>query len=413
MVEEGREQGIDEEMEAQAWLNGLEVLHSRVSRHFARPEVRETSFGYVKGLLSPLERKNGWQLAEQAGDSTPDGVQRLLAKAQWDADKVRDDVRDYVVEHLQDPQAVLVVDETGFLKKGTKSAGVKRQYSGTAGKIENCQIGVFLAYASPKGRTFIDRELYLPEEWAKDTERREEAGVPESVKFATKIELASQMLDRAFAAGIEVNWVTADEVYGSDTTFRRKLERRKQGYVVEVRSNVGLWEVQDGVIGRVTVPQRVARLPEDAWVRLSAGDGAKGPRLYDWTCELVKQQGSDGWKLWILARRNISKPKEIAYYYVFGSEGTTLAEMVRVAGSRWAIEETIETAKGEVGLDQYEVRRWNSWYRHITLSMLAHAFLTVTRLQAVTSSPFKGAAQTSRLCSGSMSRWRLARTCCR
>ena len=242
MAEEAWEQGIDELMEAQAWLSGLETLHARISRHFARPEVRETSLGYVKGLLGPVERKNGWQLAEQARDSTPDGMQRLLAKAQWDADKVRDDVRDYIVEHLQDSQAVLVVDETGFLKKGTKSVGVKRQYSGTAGKIDNCQVGVFLAYASPKGRTFIDRELYLPKEWAEDTERRKEAGVPESVDFATKIQLAREMLNRAFTAGITVNWLTADEVYGSDTAFRRKLEERRQGYVVEIRSNVGLWE---------------------------------------------------------------------------------------------------------------------------------------------------------------------------
>jgi SRSO17 transposase len=392
VAEEAREQGIDELMEAQAWLSGLETLHARISRHFARPEVRETSLGYVKGLLGPVERKNGWQLAEQARDSTPDGMQRLLAKAQWDADKVRDDVRDYIVEHLQDSQAVLVVDETGFLKKGTKSVGVKRQYSGTAGKIDNCQVGVFLAYASPKGRTFIDRELYLPKEWAEDTERRKEAGVPESVDFATKIQLAREMLNRAFTAGITANWVTADEVYGSDTAFRRKLEERRQGYVVETRSNVGLWEVKDGAVGRVTVAERVARLPEDAWVQVSAGDGAKGPRLYDWACELVKRQGLDGWGLWVLARRNISKPTEMAYYYVFGPDGTTLREMVRVAGMRWMIEESLETAKGEVGLDQYEVRRWNSWYRHITLAMLAHAFLTVTRLHAVTTSAEKGAA---------------------
>lgn len=392
MVVEFKERIVAEEIEARAWAEGLEALHARMAQHFARPEVRETSLLYVKGLLSPVERKNSWQLAEQAGDKTPDGMQRLLATAQWDEDEVRDDLRDYVVEHLYDPQAVLVVDETGFLKKGTKSVGVKRQYSGTAGRIENCQIGVFLAYASPKGRTFIDRELYLPKEWAEDAARREEAGVPEEIAFQTKIQLAQQMLERAFAAGVKVDWVTADEVYGSDYGFRRWMERQQQGYVVAVRANVYSWDFEEGVPQQITVAERVGRLPKEAWVRLSAGDGAKGPRLYDWACEPLRRGESEGWTLWILARRSISKPDELAYYYVLGPERTTLAEMAQVAGTRWMIEESLETAKGEVGLDQYEVRRWNGWYRHITLAMMAHAFLTVTRLHAVTNTGKKGAA---------------------
>lgn len=391
MADVKTEHGFDEQVEAQAWAKGLEALHARVARHFVRPEVRQRALAYLKGLLSPVERKNSWQLAEQAGEWTPDGMQRLLATAQWDADRVRDDLRPYVVEHLADPEAVLVIDETGFLKKGAKSVGVQRQYSGTAGRIENCQIGVFLAYAGPKGRTFIDRELYLPREWAEDAKRREEAGVPEAVTFQTKIQLARRMLERASAGGVKVGWVTGDEVYGSDFTFRHWLEERRQGYVLAVRANVYLWDFEAGGPRQITVAERAGRIKGKGWKRLSAGEGAKGPRLYDWASLPVRRLHPSGWELWLLTRRSISKPSEIAYYMVFGKKGTTLREMVRVAGMRWMVEETIETAKGEVGLDQYEVRRWNSWYRHITLAMLAHAFLTVTRAKVV-AHPEKGAA---------------------
>jgi SRSO17 transposase len=282
----------------QHWTAQLDAVHQRIAPRFVRSEARERSRRYLEGLLSPVERKNGWQLAEQAGERTPDGIQRLLSTAKWDADEVRDDLRGYVVEHLGDRRAVLVVDETGFLKKGTKSVGVKRQYCGTAGRIENCQIGVFLAYASSRGRAFLDRALYLPEEWADDDEeRRAEAGVPEEVEFATKPQLARQMLERAFEAEVPAAWVTADEIYGRDWKFRHWLEEQRQAYVLAVPANQSLWRLESG-IGPVQrrVGAIAAELPDHAWTRLSAGEGAKGPRLYDWAClRLPLPLAPQGW----------------------------------------------------------------------------------------------------------------------
>src|ERR671924_306494 len=262
--------------EVAAWAAGLEALHARIARHFARPEPRQRAWAYLSGLLSPVERKNGWQLAEYVGDRTPDGMQRLLATYDWDADAVRDDLRTYVVEHLGDPQAVLVVDETGFLKKGTKSVGVQRQYSGTAGRTENCQVGVFLAYASPRGRAFLDRALYLPKGWAADPERRAAAGVPETVAFRTKPQLALAMIERALDAGVPARWVVADEVYGSDGKLRRALEARGQAYALAVKSNEmpTTWPPY-APPGQVTVSAVAGVLAPDAWQRLSCGDGAQ------------------------------------------------------------------------------------------------------------------------------------------
>jgi SRSO17 transposase len=390
--QERREPHVDTEVEeVTAWAAGLEAMHARLARHFTRPEPRQRALAYLKGLLSPVERKNGWQLAEQAGDPTPDGMQRLLATYQWDADLVRDDLRTYVVEHLADPQAVLVFDETGFLKKGIKSVGVQRQYSGTAGRVENCQIGVFLAYASSTGRTFIDRELYVPKTWAHDLARRQEAGVPDEVAFATKPQLAQRLLARALTAGVRVPWVTGDEVYGSDPGLRRWLEEEQQAYVLAVRSNERVWCSTGARVRHGTVAALTATIAPQAWQRLSAGEGAKGPRLYDWAVKPLVGPVDPAWGRWLLVRRSLSTPTELAYYLVCGPVTTPLAEMVRVAGSRWAIEECLETAKGEVGLDHYEVRRWTGWYRHITLALLAHAYLTVTRARAATVAPEKGA----------------------
>lgn len=360
----------------------LHAVCERIARHFARPEVRARLPRYLTGLLSPVERRNAWQIAEQIGESDADGVQRLMNAARWDADAVRDDLRAYVVEHLGDPQAVLVVDETGFLKKGRKSVGVQRQYSGTAGRIENCQIGVFLAYASPRGRTFLDRELYLPREWAEDPERRQEAGVPEDVAFATKPELARRMLERALAAGVPAAWVTGDEVYGKDRRLRRWLESQQQPFVLAIAANEPLWVEWDQGPQQVPVATVAARLTEACWDRISAGNGAKGPRLYDWAWVPLSRLPEPEWGHWLLVRRSVAKPEELAYYVVFGAAGTTLPEAVQVAGTRWAVEETIETSKGEVGLDQYEVRHWTPWYRYITLAMLAHAYLCVLRAHA-------------------------------
>jgi hypothetical protein len=280
--------------QVEGWAAEFDRLLVRVSPRFARPEVRRRAAAFVRGLLSNVARKNGWQLAEQAGETTPDGMQRLLTSARWDADGLRDEVRGYVVEHLGEPGGVLVVDETGFLKKGGKSAGVQRQYSGTAGRIENCQVGVFLAYASRKGRALVDRELYLPREWAADAARRVEAHVPERVGFATKPQLAQAMLERAVEAGVPAGWVTADEVYGGDARLRAWLEQRDLAYVLAVKATQPLWAHGEQGPAEVPACQLVAGLPARAWRRLSAGDGAKGPRAYDWARVALTRPGWPG-----------------------------------------------------------------------------------------------------------------------
>jgi SRSO17 transposase len=364
------------------WAAALSALGARIGRHFARSEPRRWALAYVQGLLSPLERKNGWQLAEAAGATTPYGIQHLLGRAVWDAAAVRDELRAYVVEQLGDPAAVLVVDETGFLKKGDKSVGVQRQYSGTAGRIENCQIGVFLAYATPQGHAFLDRELYLPKEWTTDPARCRAAGGPAAATLRTKPELARAMLERALEAGVPAGWVTADEVYGGDRRLRVWLEERDVPHVLAIKRTEPLWATTAQGPAQVAAAELVAALPADAWVRLSAGAGAKGPRWYDWARVAIRPLGAPGRGYWLLARRSLTDPTDLAYYVCYGPAATSLAALVRVAGTRWAIEEGLEALKGEVGLDQYEVRHWDGWYRHITLCLLAHAFLVATRVQA-------------------------------
>jgi SRSO17 transposase len=364
--------------EIASWPTGLDELHARIAPRFRRAEARGRAKRYLAGLLDRVERKNGWQLAEHLGEPGPQGVQRLLNAADWDVEAVRDDLRSYVTEHLGHATGVLIVDETGFLKKGTKSVGVQRQYSGTAGRIENCQIGVFVGYASHQGRAFLDRELYLPQEWVQDPARRGEAGVPPEVSFATKPELARQMLARAFAAGVPASWVSGDEIYGNDGAFRRWLVAENHPYVLAVSAHHPLW--QSGTQERAD--HLIAALPPAAWAPLSAGAGSQGERLYDWACIQVPYESAPGTAHWLLARRSLSDPTEHAYYRVFGPADTPVATMVRVAGMRWAIEASFEDAKGAVGLDHYEVRTWTAWYRHVTLALLAHAYLEVTRLHA-------------------------------
>jgi SRSO17 transposase len=367
--------------EVAAWAEGLEEVHARIAARFARSEPRERVLAYVRGLLAPVERKNSWTLAERAGEVSPDGMQRLLA-ADWDADAVRDDLREYVVEHLGDPAAVLVVDETGFLKKGTKSAGVARQYSGTAGRIENCQIGVFVGYATAAGRTLLDRELYLPKAWIEDRGRCREAGVPDEVDFATKPALAIGMLTRALDAAVPAGWVTADEVYGQHYRLRASLEQRRMPYVLAVPVNQHVIATVENTIAERRADTLAAALPAQAWKKISAGDGAKGPRLYHWARVAIRPLEDPTMGYWLLVRRSLTDPTDLAYYLCYGPPRTPLRELVRVAGTRWAIEESFQSAKGQVGLDQYQVRRYDAWYRHITLVMLAHAFLTVTRTRA-------------------------------
>jgi SRSO17 transposase len=362
------------------WPDTLGELHTRVAERFHRPEVRERARRYLAGLLGRVERKNSWQMAEAMGELGPQGAQRLLNAARWDADAVRDDLHEYVIEHLgEEESGVLIVDETGFLKKGEKSVGVARQYTGTAGRIENAQVGVFVAYASEKGAAFVDRALYLPrEEWADDPFRREEAGVPDEVRFATKGELAKEMLRRAFEAGVPARWVVADTVYGTAGGLRAWLEKRGRSYVLAVPGTKGIYHE-----GRQRQARSLAEdLPEEAWTRASAGRGSKGDRLYEWACVSLPEPEVPSVGRWLLMRRSIGDPTERAYYLAYGPKETPAGQLIRVAGKRWTIEDCFELAKGEVGLDEYEVRKWEAWHRHVTLSLLAHAYLAVLRSEA-------------------------------
>jgi SRSO17 transposase len=359
------------------WSASFTAFVGRFAARFGRVEPRRQMGAYLRGLLGEAERKNGWTLAEAAGEAGPEGMQRLLNFYAWDADGVRDDVRDAVVEVLGDAErGVLIADETGFVKKGTKSAGVARQYSGTAGRIENSQIGVFLAYVSDRGRALIDRELYLPKEWITDRDRCAAAGIPADVGFATKPELAQRMLERAVAANIPFAWFTADEAYGQVGRLRLWLEEHDIAHVLAVPKSQMVISMD---LRQRRAHHVIAEVDAAAWQRLSCGDGAHGQRIYDWVVVDIRPLRRAEVGHWLLARRSISDPTEIAYYICFGPAHTDLPELVRVAGSRWAIEESFQTAKNETGLDHYQVRRYAAWYRHITLSMAAAAFLTITR----------------------------------
>ena len=356
------------------WAAGIDDVVERIAGRFGRSEPRRRAAAYLRGLLSRVERKNGWQLAEAAGDRTPDGVQEFLSRMRWDADAVRDDLQKYVVEQFGDGDAVLVLDETGFLKKGKKSAGVARQYSGTAGRIENSQIGVFLGYASRHGRVLLDRALYLPKDWAKDRLRRAEAHIPDDMTFTTKPMLGLAMLERARASGVPFAWITGDSVYGGVYAIRQWAQQHRCGYVLTVASNQHL--------GLRPVAAWIEGLGEADWQCLSAGDGAKGPRLYDWAF-LPHAGGAKGFRCGLLVRRSLADPSDVTFYLTHAPEVTTLDELVKIAGSRWSIESLFEESKGEVGLDQYEVRSWVGWHRHITFAMLALAYLAAVRKGAI------------------------------
>jgi len=311
---------------------------------------------------------------------TPDGMQRLLNGSGWDADGVRDDLREYVMEHLGDPHAVLVLDETGVVKKGDRSAGVQRQDTGTVGKRENCQVGVFLAYAAPGGVALVDRDLYLPKSWTDDRVRCRVAGVPDEVGFQTKPQLGQAMLERALAARVPFGWVTGDTVYGGDRRLRVWLEEHAIRHVMAIKCTEPLLTMTDRGPGQVTAQDLIAQVPAEQWLRINAGDGSKGKRFYDWTRVPLWRWG---WPanvgFWLLARRSLSDPGELAYYVCFAPADTPLTTLVQVAGSRWRVEEAFEQAKGEVGLDHYQVRQYLAWYRHVTLAMAALAFLAATR----------------------------------
>jgi SRSO17 transposase len=343
-------------------------MFALIAGRFAQVQSRHRARLYLLGLLSGAERKNSWTIAEQAGDLSPDGMQRLLNFYAWDADAVRDDLRGYVLQHLTDPSGVFVADETGFLKKGTKSAGAQRQYSDTAGRIENCQLGVFLTYVTPTGRALLDRELYLPVCWTDDRDRCREAGISDDVSFQTKPQLAQRMLARLLEQGIAVGWFTADEAYGDNPGLRTWLDAQQINYVMAISCDTPFVTPT----GPTRADDLAAAAPKRGWQRLSCGAGSKGQRLYDWLL-IDPDAGSHP----LLVRRSISSG-ELAYYIVRARHPVPMAELVRVAGSRWGVEETFQFAKNETGLDHYQVRRYDAWYRHVTLSMLAAAFLAVT-----------------------------------
>ncbi|MBV7245532.1 IS701 family transposase [Streptomyces sp. MW-W600-10] len=358
------------------WAGELDAVHGRFAHRFNRSEPRDSALAYMQGLIAPLQRKNGWTLAEEAGHAGPDRIHRMLNRIEWDADEVLDDVRRYVVDNLGDPGAVLVVDDTGFLKKGTRSAGVQRQYSGTAGRTENCQVGVFLAYATDRGRTLIDRRLYLPTSWTDDRERCHRASIGDEVVFETKVAMAKAMVRRALVDKIPFRWVTADAAYGFSKGWRSELERADVFHVMATARH-------DTVVTRWAIDHPVQDLfnglTRQKWKRRSCGTGAHGLRVYDWARVEVRPWHRPDRRHWVIARRSVARPQEISYYIAYCPAGTTLDDLIRVAGSRWAIEECFQSAKQECGLDDYQVRRYPGWHRHTTLAMAAHACLTVLR----------------------------------
>lgn len=346
----------------------------RIATRFSRYEPLRHAADLMAGMVSGLDRKNCWTIAEHRGDTTPDGLQHLLSRAKWDAEEVRDDLRDYVVDAFGDPGAVFVLDETGDVKKGVHSVGVQRQYTGTAGRIENSQVAVYLTYAAPRGHALIDRSLYLPKSWTDDQQRCEDAGIPTGKRgFATKPTLAKTMIDRAVTAKVPAAWVAGDEVYGADPQLRAALRGHRLGYVLAVAAN----RYVPTPAGRIRVDRIPAMLPKRAWQKHSAGLGAKGDRIYSWAwITLSPENDEDTGHHHLLIRRN-DTTGELAYLRCYSPRPVTLHTLVRVAGQRWRIEESFQAAKGLTGLDQHQVRRWTSWHRWTTLAMLAHAFLAV------------------------------------
>jgi SRSO17 transposase len=360
-------------VDADAWVECFDSAFARIAGRFKRVEPRKAARDWLLGLLSDVDSRSSWQLAEQAGHASPHRMQRLLGEAVWDADAVRDDLRKFVVDHLGDPGGVLIIDDTGDLKSGSTTVGVQRQYTGTAGRIENAQVTTFLGYAGEKGRALIDRELYLPKSWTNDPDRCARAGVPAEVQFATKITHARRMLTRAHQAGVPAAWATADEFYGNHRGLRRDLQARTLGYVLGVANNHRLTLAS----GLTATAQHITdrHLPRRSWNRLSAGKGHKGERHYDWAwVRIIPPADEATGHHWLLIRRRI-RDGELAFYRCWAPKPVALAALVRVAGTRWCIEECFRAGKDEVGLDQHQVRTWTSWYRYTTLAMFAHAIL--------------------------------------
>jgi SRSO17 transposase len=392
------------EEELEQWQEDFDAFHARFADLFERSESREQARKYLRGLLTEAERKNSWHVAEAVGDCIPDRMQRLLYRVPWDADAARDRLQQFVIETFGDAEGIGVVDETGFLKKGTRSVGVARQYTGTAGKRENSQVATVLRYATTDAHVFLDRHLYLPEAWALDRTRRAQAHVPEEVSFATKPQQAMTMLEHAWEQGVPMRWVTGDEVYGDSPRLRETIQAHGRFYVLAVSANTRVWterpEVQEpaeqtggrprraprvvqGAPQARMVSEAIASLPRSAWKRLAVVEGEKGVITYHWARVRVVESRDQlpGPDIWLLARRSPSAPDKLASYLAYAPPKTSLETLMRVASTRYTVEQCIEEAKGETGLDQYEVRFWHSWYRHITLSMMAHAWLVSIKLR--------------------------------
>lgn len=390
------------EEELNEWAEDFEAFQARFAHIFGRKEPRQQARKYVRGLLATVERKNSWQVAEAVGDRLPDPTQRLLYRSHWEADAARDELAQYVAEVFGEEEGIGVVDETGFLKKGQHSVGVKRQYSGTAGKVENCQVGTFLSYVSSRGQVLLDRRLYLPQAWCHDAERRMRAKVPAEVVFQTKPQQAGEMLTHAWALGVPMRWVTGDEVYGDAPELRAVISAAGRWYVLAVRSHTPVWlerpaiegpapgrqgrprtkpRLADGAPAALPVVAVVAAWSERRWQRLSVTAGSKGPRTYDWAYQRVieSRDGLPGEAVWLIARRSLTDPTDLAYFLSNAPLEMGLERLAQVAAARATIEQCLETAKGETGLDQYEVRYWHSWHRHITLAMMAQAWLAAVR----------------------------------
>ncbi|WP_086054895.1 IS701 family transposase [Pseudoruegeria sp. SK021] len=382
--------GASVEATPELWASSLREVKGRMRPLFTQERVAASAGQFLDGLLGEERRKTGWMRAEAAGDPGPWRQQAILGRGCWDADSLRDIVRDYALETLADPDAVLVIDETGFLKQGKASCGVGRQYTGSAGKITNCQIGVFASYVSRHGHAFIDRALYLPKAWTDDRDRLVAAHVPESIRFATKPALALTMIERAIASNVPFSWVAADSVYGVGD-IEMALKRAAKGYVLGVNANHSFrsWGKPLAVAG--TAKDIAEALPENAWHRLSAGEGTKGARLHDWAyLDLADLDADDFnadftgvWTRGLLIRSNIADG-DLAFFSTWCPVGTPVEKLVTVEGHRWAIEDSFETAKNEFGLDHNETRSWHGWHRHVSLVMLAFAMMAVIRNRANT-----------------------------
>jgi len=380
--------GASIETTLELWASSLREVKARIRPLFTQERVAASAGAFVDGLLGPEQRKTGWMRAEAAGDRGPWRQQAILGRGLWDADALRDVVRDYVMETLDDEDAVLVIDETGFLKQGKHSCGVGRQYTGSAGKITNCQIGVFASYVSRHGHAFIDRALYIPKAWADDEDRKRKAHVPAETAFATKPQLAAAMIERAIAAGVRFKWLAADSVYGVGA-LESVLRRAGKGYVLGVASthSFNSWGRQIVVAG--TAEEIAKGRDASEWQRLSAGEGTKGARLYDWAyCPLADLDATEydetatgSWTRGLLIRKTIADG-DLAYFSTWCPTGTDIAALVKVEGHRWAIEDSFETAKNEFGLDHNETRSWHGWHRHVSLVMLVFAVMAVIRHKA-------------------------------